>query len=165
MKTHRTARIAEVIREVASETILFKMSDPRISMVTVLRADVSGDLQHAKIYVSVMGDEEHQKETLYALNGAAGFVQSQLADRMKTRFLPVLTFVLDQGVKKSLEISKLIQEALTNPSKLSDSEKLIEEKANKENNEEDDDEDDEEDDDDIEHEDSDGDPSDKVKEE
>ena len=150
MKTHRTARIAEVIREVASETILFKMSDPRISMVTVLRAEVSGDLQHGKIYVSVMGDEEHQKETLYALNGAAGFVQSQLADRMKTRFLPVLTFVLDQGVKRSLEISKLIQEALTNPSKLSDSDQIKEE---------------EEADDDFEQEDSDGDPSDLVKEE
>ena len=146
MKTHRVARIAEVIREVASETILFKMSDPRISMVTVLRADVSGDLQHAKIYVSVMGDEEHQKETLYALNGAAGFVQSQLADRMKTRFLPVLTFVLDQGVKKSLEISKLIQEALANPSKLSDSDQ-------------------EEESDDVEQEDSDGDPSEVIKEE
>ncbi|MFZ4608402.1 MAG: 30S ribosome-binding factor RbfA [Gemmataceae bacterium] len=146
MKTHRVARIAEVIREVASETILFKMSDPRISMVTVLRADVSGDLQHAKIYVSVMGDEEHQKETLYALNGAAGFVQSQLADRMKTRFLPVLTFVLDQGIKKSLEISKLIQEALANPSKLSDSDQ-------------------EEESDDVEQEDSDGDPSEVIKEE
>ncbi len=152
MKTHRTARIAEVIREVASETILFKMSDPRISMVTVLRAEVSGDLQHGKIYVSVMGDEEHQKETLYALNGAAGFVQSQLADRMKTRFLPVLTFVLDQGVKRSLEISKLIQEALTNPSKLSDSDQIKEEEE-------------EEADDDVEQEDSDGDPSDLVKEE
>jgi len=146
MKTHRVARIAEVIREVASETILFKMSDPRISMVTVLRAEVSGDLQHGKIYVSVMGDEEHQKETLYALNGAAGFVQSQLADRMKTRFLPVLTFVLDQGIKKSLEISKLIQEALANPSKLSDSDQ-------------------EEESDDVEQEDSDGDPSEVIKEE
>ena len=147
MKTHRVARIAEVIREVASETILFKMSDPRISMVTVLRAEVSGDLQHGKIYVSVMGDEEHQKETLYALNGAAGFVQSQLADRMKTRFLPVLTFVLDQGIKKSLEISKLIQEALANPSKLSDSDQEEEES------------------DDVEQEDSDGDPSEVIKEE
>jgi|694.fasta_scaffold80820_3 ribosome-binding factor A len=153
MKTHRVARIAEVIREVASETILFKMSDPRISMVTVLRAEVSGDLQHAKIYVSVMGDEEHQKETLYALNGAAGFVQSQLADRMKTRFLPVLTFVLDQGIKKSLEISKLIQEALSNPSKLADSDQI------KEEDEETDD------DDDVEQEDSDGDPSAVIKEE
>ena len=148
MKTHRVARIAEVIREVASETILFKMSDPRISMVTVLRAEVSGDLQHAKIYVSVMGDEEHQKETLYALNGAAGFVQSQLADRMKTRFLPVLTFVLDQGIKKSLEISKLIQEALSNPSKLADSDQIKEEES-----------------DDVEQEDSDGDPSEVIKEE
>ena len=153
MKTHRVARIAEVIREVASETILFKMSDPRISMVTVLRAEVSGDLQHAKIYVSVMGDEEHQKETLYALNGAAGFVQSQLADRMKTRFLPVLTFVLDQGIKKSLEISKLIQEALSNPSKLADSDQIKEE------------EDEETDDDDDDQEDSDGDPSAVIKEE
>jgi len=153
MKTHRVARIAEVIREVASETILFKMSDPRISMVTVLRAEVSGDLQHAKIYVSVMGDEEHQKETLYALNGAAGFVQSQLADRMKTRFLPVLTFVLDQGIKKSLEISKLIQEALSNPSKLADSDQIKEE------------DDEETDDDDVEQEDSDGDPSAVIKEE
>ena len=154
MKTHRTARIAEVIREVASETILFKMSDPRISMVTVLRAEVSGDLQHGKIYVSVMGDEEHQKETLYALNGAAGFVQSQLADRMKTRFLPVLTFVLDQGIKKSLEISKLIQEALSNPSKLSDSDQIKEEEETEE-----------EESDDVEQEDSDGDPSAVIKEE
>jgi ribosome-binding factor A len=153
MKTHRVARIAEVIREVASETILFKMSDPRISMVTVLRAEVSGDLQHGKIYVSVMGDEEHQKETLYALNGAAGFVQSQLADRMKTRFLPVLTFVLDQGIKKSLEISKLIQEALSNPSKLADSDQLKEEEEKEE-----------ETDDDVEQEDSDGDPSAVIKE-
>jgi len=162
MKTHRIARIAEVIREVASETILFKMSDPRISMVTVLRAEVSGDLQHGKIYVSVMGDEEHQKETLYALNGAAGFVQSQLADRMKTRFLPVLTFVLDQGIKKSLEISKLIQEALSNPSKLADSDQIKEEE-----DDEDEEEDEEEDetDDDVEQEDSDGDPSAVIKEE
>ncbi len=164
MKTHRVARIAEVIREVASETILFKMSDPRISMVTVLRAEVSGDLQHGKIYVSVMGDEEHQKETLYALNGAAGFVQSQLADRMKTRFLPVLTFVLDQGIKKSLEISKLIQEALSNPSKLSDSDQIKEEEETEEESDEDETEE-EESDDDVEQEDSDGDPSEVIKEE
>lgn len=119
MKTHRLARISAVIREVASETILFKLSDPRIQMVTVLRAEVSGDLQHAKVFVSIMGDDERQKETLIALNHASGFVQAQLADRMKTRFLPVLTFVLDLGVKKSLEVSRLIQEALANPSKIS----------------------------------------------
>ena len=55
MKTHRLARVAEAIREVASETILFELRDPRVKMVTVTRAEVSGDLQHAKVFVSIMG--------------------------------------------------------------------------------------------------------------
>ena len=57
MKHHRLARVAEVVREVAAETILFDMRDRRVKMVTVTRAEVSGDLQHAKVYVSVMGSE------------------------------------------------------------------------------------------------------------
>ena len=58
MKTHRLARVAEVIREVASETILFELRDPRVKGVTVTRAEVSGDLQHAKVYVSRDGHAE-----------------------------------------------------------------------------------------------------------
>lgn len=135
MKTHRLARVAEVIREVASETILFKLKDPRIRMVTVLRVEVSGDLQHAKVYVSVMGTDAEQEETLRALKGAGGVVQSQLADRMKTRFLPVIDFVLDQGIKKSMEVSRLIQEALANSSSGRDR-KLEEEIAAEEPSEE-----------------------------
>ena len=61
MKTHRLARVAEAIREVASETILFELRDPRVKMVTVTRAEVSGDLQHAKVYVSIMGSEREQQ--------------------------------------------------------------------------------------------------------
>src|SRR5262249_16844940 len=57
MKAHRLARVAEVVREVASETILYELRDPRVKMVTVTRAEVSGDLQHAKVHVSVMGTE------------------------------------------------------------------------------------------------------------
>lgn len=135
MKTHRLARVAEVIREVASETILFKLKDPRIRMVTVLRVEVSGDLQHAKVYVSVMGTDAEQEETIRALKGAGGVVQSQLADRMKTRFLPVIDFVLDQGIKKSMEVSRLIQEALANSSSGRDR-KLEEEIAAEEPSEE-----------------------------
>lgn len=111
MKTHRINRINEVIREVASETILFQIKDPRVKMTTVTRAETAGDLQHAKVYVSVMGTEQEQKSTLKALNHAAGFVQSRLADRLKTRFLPVLTFVPDLGVKNSLEVARLLAEA------------------------------------------------------
>ncbi len=112
MKTHRLARVAEAIREVASETILFELRDPRVKGVTVTRAEVSGDLQHAKVYVSVMGSEREQQLCMHGLKHAAGFVQGKLAGRLQTRFTPVLEFVLDPGVKNSIEISRLINEAL-----------------------------------------------------
>jgi len=112
MKPHRLERVAEVVREVASETVLFELQDPRVKGVTVTRAEVSGDLQHAKVYVSVMGSPSEQKLCIHGLNHASGFVQSKLANRMKTRFTPVIHFILDQGVKNSIEISRLINEAL-----------------------------------------------------
>jgi ribosome-binding factor A len=112
MKMHRLARVAEAIREVASETILYELRDPRVKLVTVTRAEVSGDLQHAKVYVSIMGTDKEQKLTLNGLRHAAGFIQSKLAQRLQTRFTPVLQFVLDQGVKKSIEMTRLINEAL-----------------------------------------------------
>jgi ribosome-binding factor A len=112
MKTHRLARVAEAIREVASETILFELRDPRVKNVTVTRAEVSGDLQHAKVYVSVMGSEQEQQLCMHGLRHAAGFLQSKLAKRLETRFTPVVTFVLDQGVKNSIEMTRLINEAL-----------------------------------------------------
>jgi ribosome-binding factor A len=109
MKSHRKARVAEVIRQVAAETILFQFRDPRVKMVTVIRAEVSGDLQNAKVYVSIMGSERDQRIGLHALQHAAGFVQSKLADRMKTRFIPLITFVLDEGLKNSINVMKLLQ--------------------------------------------------------
>jgi ribosome-binding factor A len=112
MKTHRLARVAEAIRETAAETILFEMHDPRVKMVTVTRAEVSADLQHAKVFVSVMGTEKEQTLTLRGLQHAAGFIQSRLAKRLQTRFTPTLRFVLDRGVKNSIEMTRLINEAL-----------------------------------------------------
>jgi ribosome-binding factor A len=112
MKTHRLARVAEVVREVASETILFEIQDPRVKGVTVTRAEVSGDLQHAKVYVSVMGTAGEQKKCLLGLEHAAGFIQSRLGNRLKTRFTPVIRFLVDEGVKNSIAISRLIDEAL-----------------------------------------------------
>jgi ribosome-binding factor A len=112
MKAHRLARVREVIREVASETILFELKDPRVKGVTVTRAEVSGDLQHAKVYVSIMGSPSEQALSLHGLRHAAGYIQSKLADRLQTRFTPTIRFELDEGVKKSIEISRLISEAL-----------------------------------------------------
>ncbi len=112
MKPHRLERVAEVVREVASETILFELKDPRIKGVTVTRTEVSGDLQHAKIFVSVMGTPKEQQLTMHGLKHASGYVQSKLGNRLQTRFTPVVQFVLDQGVKNSIEVSRLINEAL-----------------------------------------------------
>jgi ribosome-binding factor A len=112
MKTHRLARVAEAIREVASQTILFELRDPRVRNVTVTRAEVSGDLQHAKVYVSVMGTPKEQDLCMHGLRHAAGFVQSRLADRLQTRVTPEIRFVRDEGVKKSIEVTRLINEAL-----------------------------------------------------
>ena len=106
------ARVSEVIREVAAETILFQIRDPRVKNVTVTRAEVSGDLQHAKVFVSLMGTEKEHKLTLYGLESAAGFVQAKLAKRLTSRYVPHVTFVLDEGVKKSIEMTRLINEAL-----------------------------------------------------
>jgi ribosome-binding factor A len=114
MKTHRLARVAEVVREVASETILFEIRDPRVKNVTVTRTEVAGDLQHAKVYVSIMGSEREQNICMYGLQRAAGFIQSKLGDRMRSRFVPVIQFVLDKGVKNSIEVARLIDEALGN---------------------------------------------------
>ena len=121
MKAHRLARVAEVIREVASQTILFELRDPRVKGVTVTRAEVSGDLQHAKVFVSIMGSPQDQQLCMHGLRHAAGFVQSKLAGRLQTRFTPVIQFVLDQGVKKSIEITRLINEALAESGQPSES--------------------------------------------
>jgi ribosome-binding factor A len=110
MKHHRLARVAEAIREAASEAILFQLKDPRIKFTTVTRAEVSADLQHAKVYVSVMGSDRDRNLTLHGLKSAAGFIQSKVGERMKTRYVPVLQFVLDEGVRNSQEVARLLAE-------------------------------------------------------
>ncbi|MBN9517168.1 30S ribosome-binding factor RbfA [bacterium] len=108
MKSHRLARVNEVIRETAANAVLFELKDPRVKGVTVTRAEVSADLQHAKVYVSVMGSEREQKLTMYGLASAAGFIQTKLAERLTTRYVPHITFVVDEGVKKSIAIAQIL---------------------------------------------------------
>lgn len=117
MSSHRNLRMAEAIREVVASAILFEAADPRIRAVTVLRAEVSADLRQATVYVSVMGNEAEQALAMRGLRHATGFFQSKVADRLQTRFTPVLTFKVDDSVKKSVEISRLIDEALASDRK------------------------------------------------
>ena len=115
MSSRRTAKVAEAIRETVSTAILFELRDPRIQNVTVTRAEVSNDLQAAKVYVSVMGDENQAALCLHGLNSARGFLQSKVADRIRTRYTPSLKFVIDQGVKRSIEASNILRQVLDDP--------------------------------------------------
>ncbi len=110
--SRRVLKVASAIREVVSMAILTEIKDPRVHDVTVTFVEVSPDLRHAKIHVSVMGNMTQQKTVLAGLQNAAGFLQQKIGRRIETRYTPRLKFVLDQGVKKSIEVSRILKEVL-----------------------------------------------------
>ncbi|NLX56837.1 MAG: 30S ribosome-binding factor RbfA [Planctomycetaceae bacterium] len=124
MTSRRVLKAAEAIREVVSMAILTELRDPRIADVTVTLVEVSPDMRHAKIHVSVMGDEAKQKLTLRGLQNAAGFLQQKIARRIDTRYTPRVRFVLDQGVKRSIEVCRILNEVLPRPPLVDEDEDL-----------------------------------------
>src|SRR6185295_15564047 len=110
--SRRLLKAAEAIREVVSMAILTELRDPRVKNVTVVAVEVLPDMKSAKVHVSIMGDEKQQQLSLSGLQNAAGFLQRKIADRIETRYTPRLQFVLDKGVKNSLEVSRILREVL-----------------------------------------------------
>lgn len=95
--------------------ILTELKDPRVRDVTVTYVEVTPDLRSAKVHVSVMGDDTRQQLSLRGLQNSAGFLQSKVAKRIDTRYTPRLEFVLDLGVKRSIEIAQILQQVLPRP--------------------------------------------------
>jgi ribosome-binding factor A len=112
MSSRRLEKAAEAIREVVSMAILTELQDPRVRDVTVTRVEVSPDLRYAKVHVSVMGDETRQKLSLRGLQSAAGFLQAKIAEGIEIRYTPKLSFLLDQGVKRSIAVAQILREVL-----------------------------------------------------
>ena len=110
MASRRMLKAAEAIREVVSMAILTEIRDPRVQNVTVTGVEVTPDMRSAKVLVSVMGDEGRQHLSLRGLANACGFLQSKIAKRIETRYTPRLSFELDQGVKKSIEVGRILHE-------------------------------------------------------
>ena len=92
--------------------ILTELRDPRVKNVTVVAVEVLPDMKSAKVHVSIMGDEKQQQLSLSGLQNAAGFLQRKIADRIETRYTPRLQFVLDKGVKASLEVNRILRKVL-----------------------------------------------------
>ena len=110
MTSRRLLKAAEAIREVVSMAILTELRDPRVQNVTVTGVEVAPDMRSAKVQVSIMGTDGQQHMALAGLNRSAGFLQSKLAKRIDTRYTPRLTFELDEGVKKSLEMARILHQ-------------------------------------------------------
>jgi ribosome-binding factor A len=92
--------------------ILTEVRDPRVKDITVTGVEMAPDMRSATVHVSVMGSAAREQLALRGLANAAGFLQSRIADRIETRYTPRLRFELDNGVKRSIEISRVLGEVL-----------------------------------------------------
>jgi ribosome-binding factor A len=110
MSQRRIAKVAQAIRQVVSSAILIEMRDPRVKRVTVLNVEVPPDLRSAKIYVSIMGDDKAARLSLQGLESARGWLQKKIADELELRYTPILSFIVDEGVKRSIEASRMLKD-------------------------------------------------------
>lgn len=122
MSSRRVLKAAQAIREVVSMAILTDLKDPRVSNVTVTFVEVSGDLRLAKVHVSVMHEDEGKKRLcLTGLRNATGYLQQKVGKRVDTKYTPRLQFVMDEGVKNSMLVAKILDEVLPKEQNDSDS--------------------------------------------
>jgi ribosome-binding factor A len=112
VSSRRLLKAAAAVREVVSMAILSQVRDPRVRGVTVTRVEMAPDMRNATVHVSVMGTPAQEQLALRGLANSAGFLQSQIADKIETRYTPRLRFELDGGVKHSLEIARVLGSVL-----------------------------------------------------
>ncbi|TRX74110.1 30S ribosome-binding factor RbfA [Pseudomonas mangiferae] len=111
----RTQRIGDQMQRELSQLIQREIKDPRLGLITITAVDVSRDLSHAKVYITVMGrddDREHIAQNLDILQDAAGFLRMQLGKSMKLRSVPNLHFHYDASIRRGAELSALIERAV-----------------------------------------------------
>ncbi len=108
--TKRTKRLNSLLREVISEVVREDVNNPKVSQfVTITEVDITKDLHHAKVYISVIGDEIEKQETLQALQSASGFISVLASKKVVMRHFPQLAFKLDESVDKHLRIESVLQ--------------------------------------------------------
>ena len=111
MEGRRIGRIEEQLRIELSEIIEREIQDPRIGLATVTAVKVSPDLRHARVFISVLGDEEERRKTMQGLNSAASYARRSLSQRLHhLRRVPELTFTYDESVEKGSRIEALLEQ-------------------------------------------------------
>jgi ribosome-binding factor A len=103
-------RVDEAVRAVLSDAITQQLKDPRVGFVTVTAVRTSPDLRHARVYVSVLGDDAARAESMAGLQSAIGFLQRQVAARLKLKHTPAVTIAYDDSIDRGMRINELLAE-------------------------------------------------------
>jgi ribosome-binding factor A len=110
MMSHRANRVGEQMKKELGDIIGRKIKDPRIGFVTVTDVEVTGDLQQAKVYISVLGDEEQRENTLKGLAKAKGFIRTEIGHRIRLRKTPEIIFEWDESIDYGNRIDTLLHQ-------------------------------------------------------
>jgi ribosome-binding factor A len=110
MPDARMRRVDEAVRAVISDAIAKDLQDPRVGFVTVTAVKTSPDLRHARVYVSVLGDEQARSDTLEGLRSAHGFLQGRVAAELSLKNTPTITFEYDESIDRGMRITQLFDQ-------------------------------------------------------
>jgi len=108
---YRRDRVQETMRNELSQIIKRDLKDPRLGFVTITDVELSNDMSHAKVFVSVYGSEEEKQSSMVALENAKGFIRSNLGQRVRLRIVPELVFKIDNSIERGTRILELIIDA------------------------------------------------------
>lgn len=111
MNTKRLNRISEEVKKVISELLFNGLKDPRVHpMTSITEVEVTKDLRYAKIYISVLGNDEDKKNTMEGLESAKGYIRNEIGRKINLRYVPEPIFYLDESIEHGIYISKLIED-------------------------------------------------------
>jgi ribosome-binding factor A len=110
MTSPRIARLRELFKEETSAILQRNMRDPRIGFVSVTDVELSPDLRHARIFVSIYGDAEAKARTMEGLRSAEGFVRTELAHRIRLRYTPEVSFRIDESIEQGDRVNRLLRQ-------------------------------------------------------
>jgi ribosome-binding factor A len=117
MKQERRERIDHELQRELARLISAELKDPRLGFVTVTRVEITDDMQHAKVFVSIIGDRHVARQSMDALESASGFLRGELGHAVRLRFTPALTFIEDRSTERAIALSKTLAKIAPAPGK------------------------------------------------
>ena len=109
-QSKRIDRVGELLLKEISDILLREIKDPRIGFVTLTRVEVTKDLRHSKVFVSILGENTDKTKALEGLSSAAGYIRGELGRRLRLKYIPELTFKIDNSIEYAAHIAKVLDD-------------------------------------------------------